>query len=98
MQEKIRESKRKKACDLVSRPDGVNVIGTKWIYMNKSDEQGNIIRNKTRLVTQGYTHSKGVDFYKTFAPITRLEAIQLLLSLACHPKFKLFQMDVKSAS
>ena len=76
---------------------GVNIIGTKWIFCNKTDEEGNVIRNKVRLVAQGYTQVEGVDFDETFAPIARIESIRVLLALACHLKFKLYQMDVKSA-
>lgn len=74
----------------------MNVIGTKWIYKNKSDEKENVTRNKARLVTQGYTQIEGVDFDETFDPMVRLESIRLLLGVACLLNSKLFQMDVKS--
>ena len=61
--------------ELVPRPKGVNVIGTKWIFKNKSNEHGTVIRNKSRLVVQGYTQVGEVDFDKTFAPIARLKSI-----------------------
>ena len=64
---------------------------------NKYDEFGNIVRNKAKLVAQGYTQIEGIDFDETFAPVARLESIRLLLVCACHAGFKLFQMDVKSA-
>ena len=79
------------------RPSHVNVIGTKWIFKNKSDEFGTIVRNKARLVAQGYTQIEGVDFDETFAPVARLESIRLLLAISCIMKIKLHQMDVKSA-
>ncbi|KAG7599440.1 Ribonuclease H-like superfamily [Arabidopsis suecica] len=75
----------------------VNVIGTKWIFKNKSDEEGNIIRNKARLVAQGYTQVEGLDYDETFAPVARLECIRFLLGTSCGMGFKLQQMDVKSA-
>ena len=56
-----------------------------------------MVRNKTRLVAQGYNQEEGIDFDETFAPVTRIEAIRLLLAFACHVNFKLFQIDVKSA-
>ena len=83
--------------ELVPRPKGVNVIGIKWIFKNKSDEHGTVIRNKLRLVAQGYTQMEGVDFDETFAPVARLESIRILLAIACHLNFKLYQMDVKNA-
>jgi hypothetical protein len=82
---------------LVSRPSDQNIISTKWIFKNKSDEHGTIIRNKARLVAQGYIQIEGIDFDETFAPAARLESIRILLSISCHLSFKLYQMDVKIA-
>jgi hypothetical protein len=56
-----------------------------------------VVRNKALLVALGYTQIEGVDFDETFAPIARLESIRILLSIACHLGFKLYQMDVKSS-
>ena len=75
----------------------MNIIGTKWIFCNKTNKEGNVIRNKARLFAQFYIQVEGVDFDKTFALITRIESIQVLLALACPLKFKLYQMNVKSA-
>ena len=61
------------------------------------DELGNVVRNKTQLVAQGYNQKEGIDFDEIFTPVARLEAIRLLLAFACHMNFKLFQMDVKMA-
>ena len=73
------------------------MIGTKWIFKNKSNEHGTVIQNKSRLVAQEYTQVEGIDFDKTFAPVARLESIRILLAIASHLNFKLYQMDVKSA-
>lgn len=73
------------------------MIGTKWIFRNKIDEQGNVVRNKARLVAQGYNQKEEIDFDKTFAPMARLEVIRMLCAYASHRKFLLFQIDVKSA-
>ena len=56
-----------------------------------------MIRNKACLVVQGYSKMEGVDYDETFAPVTRMKSIRILLALACHLKFKLYQMDVKTA-
>lgn len=61
----------------------VNIIGTKWIFKNKSDEHGNIVRNKAKLIAQGYTQIEGVDIEETFVPVGKIESIRLLLSIAC---------------
>jgi hypothetical protein len=71
--------------------------GTKWVFRNKQDENGVVIRNKARLVAQGFTQVEDLDFEETYAPVARLEAIQMLLAFAAHHDFKLYQMDVKSA-
>nr|XP_011459700.1 PREDICTED: uncharacterized protein LOC105350050 [Fragaria vesca subsp. vesca] len=97
MQEELLQFTRNQVWDLVPRPTAGNVVGTKWIYRNKSDEHGNVIRNKARLVAQGYSQVEGLDFDETFAPVARLESIRLLLAIACHLRFKLYQMDVKTA-
>ena len=76
--------------ELVPKSQGVNVIGTKWIFKNKSDEHGIVIRNKSRFVAQGHTQVEGVDFDETFAPVARLESIRILLAIACHLNFKLY--------
>jgi hypothetical protein len=75
----------------------VNVIGTKWVFKNKREEDGEVVRNKARLVTQVYNQVKGLDFGETFTPVARLEAIRILLAFATSKGFKLYQMDVKGA-
>ncbi|GAA0149080.1 transmembrane signal receptor [Lithospermum erythrorhizon] len=97
MQKELIQFDKNDVWELVPQPNDSNVIRTKWIFKNKSDEFGNVTRNKAWLVAQGYTQIEGVDFEETFAPMARLEAIRLVLSIACLLKFKLFQMDVKSA-
>ena len=56
-----------------------------------------MIRNKARLVAQGYSQVEGIDYDETFAPVARLESIRMLLAFSCYKDFKLYQMDVKSA-
>lgn len=97
MQEELNQFKRSEVWNLVPRHEGMDVIGTKWIYKNKSDENGIVTRNKARLVAQGYTQVEGLDFDETLAPFARLESIRLMLGVSCILKFKLFQMDVNSA-
>ena len=75
---------------MVLRLEGELIIDKKWISHNKIDEMGNVIRNKARLVAQGYSQMEGVDYDETFAPIARMESIRILLALACHLKFKFY--------
>nr|GFC06251.1 retrovirus-related Pol polyprotein from transposon TNT 1-94 [Tanacetum cinerariifolium] len=72
-------------------------IGTKWVYRNKKDERGIVIRNKARLVSQGHTQEEGIDYEEVFAPVARIEAIRLFLAYASFIGFPVYQMDVKSA-
>lgn len=97
MQEELLQFERNDVWYLVPRPKDSNVIGTKWIFRNKTDEKRNITRNKARLVAQGYSQVEGLDFEETFAPVARLEYVRILLAIACHLHFKVHQMDVKSA-
>ncbi|GJR05495.1 ribonuclease H-like domain-containing protein [Tanacetum coccineum] len=71
--------------------------GTKWVFRNKKDERGIVIKNKARLVAQGYTQEEGIDYDEVFAPVARIEAIRLFLAYASFKDFMVYQMDVKSA-
>ena len=64
------------------RPKDTHIIGTTWIFKNKIDEEGEVVRNKSRLVAQGYTQVEGIDFDESFASVARLESIRILLSIA----------------
>ncbi|GJY85241.1 putative ribonuclease H-like domain-containing protein [Tanacetum coccineum] len=76
---------------------GNRAIGTKWVYRNKKDERGIVIRNKARLVAQGHTQEEGIDYDEVFAPVARIEAIRMFLAYASYMGFMVYQMDVKSA-
>ncbi|GJV71135.1 putative ribonuclease H-like domain-containing protein [Tanacetum coccineum] len=65
--------------------------------LNKRDERGVVVRNKARLVAQGYTQEEGIDYDEVFAPVARIEAIRLFLAFASFMGFIVYQMDVKSA-
>jgi hypothetical protein len=96
MHEELENFERNQVWTLVDPPRDVNVIGTKWVFNNKQRENGKVMRNKARLVAQGYSQVEGIDFGETFAPVARLEAIRILLAFATSKGFKLYQMDVKS--
>jgi hypothetical protein len=83
MHEELNNFKRNQVWELVERPKDHNVIGTKWVFQNKKDQDGIVIRNKTRLVAQGYTQVEGLDFRKIYALVVRLEAIRILVAYAC---------------
>nr|GFB28464.1 putative ribonuclease H-like domain-containing protein [Tanacetum cinerariifolium] len=76
-------------------PYGKRAIGTKWVYRNKKDERGIVIKNKARLVAQGHTQEEGINYEEVFAPVARIEAIRLFLAYASFMGFPMYQMDVK---
>ncbi|GJT15220.1 putative ribonuclease H-like domain-containing protein [Tanacetum coccineum] len=97
MQEELLQFKLQEVWTLVDLPYGKRAIGTKWVFRNKKDERGIVIRNKARLVAQGYTQEEGIDYDEVFAPVARIEAIRLFLAYASFKDFVVYQMDVKSA-
>ncbi|GKC55475.1 putative ribonuclease H-like domain-containing protein, partial [Tanacetum coccineum] len=86
-----------KVWTLVDLPNGKRAIGTKWVFRNKKDERGIVVRNKARLVAQGYTQEEGINYDEVFAPVSRIEAIRLFLVYALYMGFIVYQMDIKSA-
>jgi len=97
MQEELNQFQRNKVWDLVPKPESKNIIGTKWVFRNKLNEKGQVVRNKTRLVAQGYNQQEGIDYTETFALVARLEAIRLLLSYSVNHNITLYQLDAKGA-
>ncbi|GJU61069.1 putative ribonuclease H-like domain-containing protein [Tanacetum coccineum] len=97
MQEELLQFKIQKVWILVDLPYGKKAIGTKWVYRNKKDERGVVVRNKARLVAQGYRQEEGIDYDEVFAPVARIEAIRIFLAFASYMGFIVYQMDVKSA-
>nr|GEX31423.1 hypothetical protein [Tanacetum cinerariifolium] len=88
---------KKKVWRLVDLPKDKHAIGTKWVYRNKKDDRGIVVRNKARLVVQGYTQEEGIDYDKVFAPVARIEAIKLFFAYASFMGLIVYYMDVKSA-
>jgi hypothetical protein len=82
MDEELDQIEKNDTWELVPRPKDKNVIDTKWVYMNKLNEDGQV---------------EGIDFEETFAPVSIMEEIQLLLAYACSKNIKVYQMDVKSS-
>nr|GEU88935.1 retrotransposon protein [Tanacetum cinerariifolium] len=97
MQEELNQFIANDIWELVPQPRNMKIIGTKWVFRNKLDENGAISQNKARLVAQGYNQQEGIDYDETYAPVAILESIRILLAYACALDVKLFQMDVKSA-
>nr|GEV94232.1 hypothetical protein [Tanacetum cinerariifolium] len=90
------EEPKRKVWILVDLPHGKRAISTKWVYRNKKDERGIVVRNKARLVAQGHTQEEGIDYEEVFAPVARIEAIRFFLDYASFMGFIVYQMDIKS--
>nr|GEY21712.1 hypothetical protein [Tanacetum cinerariifolium] len=97
MQKELLKFKLQEVWTLVYLPNEKKAIGTKWAFRNKKDERGIMIRNKVRLVAQGYTQEEEIDFDEVFTLVARIEAIRLFLAYASFENFVVYQIDVKSA-
>ncbi|GKD11523.1 retrovirus-related pol polyprotein from transposon TNT 1-94 [Tanacetum coccineum] len=97
MQEELNQFVANDVWELVPQPKNMTIIGAKWVYKNKLEENSVVSRNNARLVAQSYNQQEGIDYVETYAPVARLESIRILLAYACALDFKLLQMDIKSA-
>ncbi|GKE83317.1 retrovirus-related pol polyprotein from transposon TNT 1-94, partial [Tanacetum coccineum] len=97
MQEKIHEFERLKVWELVSCPDNAFLIKLKWIYKVKTNESSGVLKNKARLVAQGFRQEERIDFEESFAPVARIEAICIFIANAAHKNMTIYQMDIKTA-
>ncbi|KAK4390398.1 Retrovirus-related Pol polyprotein from transposon TNT 1-94 [Sesamum angolense] len=97
MEEEIKMIEKNNTWELADRPKDKEVIGVKWIYKTKLNADGSIQKHKARLVAKGYSQLPGIDYIETFAPVARLDTIRALIAIAANKKWKIYQMDVKSA-
>ncbi|GJY75891.1 putative ribonuclease H-like domain-containing protein [Tanacetum coccineum] len=97
MQEELLQFKLLNVWTLVDLPYGKKAIGSKWVFRNKKDQRGIVVRNKARLVAQRHRQEEGIDYDEVFAHVARIEAIRLFLAYASYMNFTVYQMDVKSA-
>nr|GEY01262.1 hypothetical protein [Tanacetum cinerariifolium] len=84
IQEELLQFKMQKVWVLVDLPNGKRAVGTKWVFRNKKDERGIVVRNKARLVAQGHTQEEGIDYEEVFAPVARIEAISPIPKTRVH--------------
>nr|GEU77028.1 hypothetical protein [Tanacetum cinerariifolium] len=95
--EELLQFKMQRVWVLVDLPKGKRAIGSKWVFRNKKDERGIVIRNKARLAAWGHTQEEGIDYEEVFSSVARIEAIRLFLAYASFMGFMVYQMEVKSA-
>jgi hypothetical protein len=97
MHEELENFERNQVWELVDPAPGCKPIGTKWVWKNKEEDKGEVVRNKLRLVAQEFSQKEGIDYEETFALVARLEAIRILLAFSVAKGFKLHQRYMKSA-
>ncbi|GJT62138.1 retrovirus-related pol polyprotein from transposon TNT 1-94 [Tanacetum coccineum] len=97
MQEGIHEFERLQVWELVSCQEKVMLIKLKWIYKFKTDKFGGVLKNKARIVAQGFRQEEGINFEESFALVERIEAIRIFVANASNKNMPIFQMDVKTA-
>ena len=88
---------KNETCESVPRPKDKTVIGTKWVFINKINEKGEVVRNKVRLVCKGYSQQEGINYEETYSPVARMELARMFLAYVASENFKVYQMDVKSS-
>nr|GFC09681.1 copia protein [Tanacetum cinerariifolium] len=84
MQEELLQFSIQKVWRLVDLPYEKKAIGTKWVYRNKKDKRGIVVRNKARLEAQGHMQEETIDYDEVFAPVARIEAIRIFLAFASY--------------
>ena len=82
---------------LVDAPEGVNVVGSKWVFRAKKDAGGNVVRYKACLVAQGFSQVPGMDYFDTYAPVAQLTSIRTILAFAAAEDLETGQIDIKGA-
>ena len=85
-----------KVWTLSDAPEGVKPIGCKWVFKKKTDMEGKVVTYKARLIAKGYRQRQGVDYDETFSPVAMVKSIRILLAIAAHYDYEIWQMDVKT--
>jgi hypothetical protein len=96
MHEEMEALHKNKTWDLVKLPNGKKVVGCKWVFTIKHKADGYVERYKVRLVAKGFTQTSGIDYEETFAPVSKMNSIRVLLSIAVNLDWPLHQFDVKN--
>src|SRR5262249_38465515 len=96
MKSKMDSIEENQVWTLFDPPEGIKPIGCEWVFKKKTDMDGNVVTYKARLVAKGYRQRQGIDFDETFSPVAMLKSIRILLAIAAHYDYEIWQMDVKT--
>ena len=94
MRDELEQFDRNDVMTLVECPQGVLIIGMKWVFKNKTNENGTIIKNKARLVAKGYNQQEGIDYEETLAPVARMKAIRIFIAYVYDLRFINFNNNI----
>lgn len=83
--------------ELVERPEGKKVLGCRWIFRIKTDENGNQVKHKARVVAKGYNQVEGESYFQIFSPTVRFESVRQLAAVGASRGLRMHQMDVTTA-
>jgi hypothetical protein len=97
IQKELESLKKSGTWKLVKRPQGANVVDSKWVLRIKKNAAGEIEKYKARLVARGFTQIYGIDYYETYAPVARLSSFRLLLAIAARNNWPVDTFDFDSA-
>ena len=97
MESKLDSMYSNQVWDLVKAPNGIKLVGCKWVYKRKKGIDGKVETFKARLVAKGYTQKEGIDHEETFSLVAMLKFIRIFLSITAHYDYEIWQMDVKTA-
>jgi hypothetical protein len=97
MKEELESLRHHGTYKLTDLPSERRAVGSKWVFKIKRDSEGKPIYYKARLVAQGFTQRKGLDFQETFAPVARMTSQRMVIATAAAEGLELFQIDVANA-
>ena len=97
MKEEITSLQKHETWEVFPCPPNKNIVSCKWVYRVKYNTDGKVTCYKARLIARGFTQVFGIDYTETFAPVTRLETIRMLFTLAVQQDWEVCQIDVKTA-
>jgi len=83
--------------ELKTLPEGQPIVSCRWVFKLKLESDGTIKRYKARLVARGFSQTKGIDYFETFAPLVRYKSVRIILSMVTKHDMELMQFDIKTA-